>query len=118
MASTDFTPSAPSASPSGAPLTCGDITVNPAGFQARYRGRLLPLRPSEFRLLEHFIANPDRVFTRAELIQRLGATGDLLDERTVDVWVGRLRRTLRAQGVPDPLRTVRALGYVLDSPMA
>ena len=38
-----------------------------------------------------------------------------LDDRTVDVWIGRLRRALTAAGVPDPLRTVRSLGYVLDS---
>lgn len=99
-------------------LQCGDLTVNPAGYQVRYRGRVLPLRPSEFRLLAHFVANPDQVFTRADLIRRLGSAEEQLDERTVDVWIGRLRRALRAHGVPDPLRTVRTLGYVLDSPLS
>lgn len=93
----------------------GELMVDLAGFQARYKGRILPLRPNEFRLLVHFIENPDRVFSRSSLIDRLGKDCEAIDERTVDVWIGRLRRGLRAHGVPDPLRTVRAMGYVMDS---
>jgi two-component system phosphate regulon response regulator PhoB len=55
------------------------------------------------------------VFSRTALIANLGKDSDMIDERTVDVWTGRLRRALREHGVPDPLRTVRAQGYVLDS---
>lgn len=93
----------------------GELTIDPGAFAARFRGRLVPLRPNEFRLLLHFVTHPDQVFSRASIIEHLGKDSDLLDERTVDVWTGRLRRALRAHGVPDPLRTVRSLGYVLDS---
>jgi len=93
----------------------GELVVDLAAFAARWQGRVIALRPNEFRLLAHFVAHPDRVFSRADLIASLGKDGDLLDERTVDVWTGRLRRALREHGVPDPLRTVRSLGYVLDS---
>ncbi|MBC2651247.1 winged helix-turn-helix domain-containing protein [Novosphingobium flavum] len=104
------------ARPTGwAPLRLGELSVDVTAFQARFRGRILPLRPNEFRLLVHFMENPDQVFSRTALIDRLGKDGDMIDERTVDVWIGRLRRALRAHGVPDPLRTVRSLGYVLDS---
>jgi two-component system phosphate regulon response regulator PhoB len=96
-------------------LRHGDLVVDKVAFAARYRGKLLALRPNEFRLLAFFVANPDRVFSRAALIESLGKDSGLLDERTVDVWAGRLRRALREQGVPDPLRTVRSQGYVLDS---
>lgn len=99
----------------GPQLRHGDLSVDLAAFQARYRGRVLPLRPTELRLLAHFIENPDQVFTRASLIGRLGKDAGEIDERTVDVWIGRLRRALGGQGVPDPLRTVRSMGYVLDS---
>ena len=99
----------------GLRLKHGDLIVDPVAFAARYRGKLLILRPNEFRLLAFFVANPDRVFSRAALIASLGKDSDLLDERTVDVWTGRLRRALRDQGAPDPLRTVRSQGYVLDS---
>jgi two-component system phosphate regulon response regulator PhoB len=102
----------------GARLRHGDLVIDLAAFQVRYQGRLVTLRPSEFRLLAHFVENPDQVFGREELIRRLVREGEPIDERTVDVWIGRLRRALRAQGVPDPLRTVRSLGYVLDSPLA
>jgi len=105
------------ARPQGGPrrLVRGDLVIDLAAFQARYQERPLPLRPNELRLLAHFLGHPDQVFSRASLIQHLGKDGEAIDERTVDVWIGRLRRGLKAQGVADPLRTVRSLGYVLDS---
>lgn len=107
-----------SAQASGDPerLALGDITLDLAAHQMRHRGRPVFLRPNEFQLMAHFIANPDRVYSRASLIDRIGKVAMGIDERTVDVWIGRLRRSLAAHGVPDPLRTVRTLGYVLDTP--
>lgn len=93
----------------------GELAVDPAAHQVRYRGAAIVMRPNEFRLLVHFLDHPDRLFRRHELIAEIGKESDGLDERTVDVWIGRLRRALKAHGVPDPLRTVRSLGYVLDS---
>ncbi len=93
----------------------GDLSIDLAAHQLRYRGQPIPLRPNEFRLLTHFMEHPDQVFSRTALIERLGKDEEAIDERTVDVWVGRLRRSLAAHGAPDPLRTVRALGYVMDS---
>ncbi len=102
-------------SPAARRLAHGELTLDLAAHQARWRGAPVPLRPNEFRLLAHFIAHPDQVFSRAALIERIGKDTAGIDDRTVDVWIGRLRRALAAQGVPDPLRTVRSLGYVLDS---
>ena len=97
------------------PKLChGDMTLDLAAHIARWQGRPFPLRPNEFRLLIHFIEHPDQVFSRSNLIQVLGKDSSAIDERTVDVWIGRLRRSLTANGVPDPLRTVRSMGYVLD----
>ncbi len=96
-------------------LTHGGLVLDLAAHQLRYQGRLIALRPNELRLLAHFLQNPDQVFSRTALIERIGKDSEVGDERTVDVWVGRLRRALIAQGAPDPLRTVRAAGYVLDS---
>ena len=93
----------------------GELAIDPVAFAVRFRGQVLALRPNEFRLLLHFVTHPDQVFSRASIIEHLGKDSGLLDERTVDVWTGRLRRALRGYGVPDPLRTVRSLGYVLDS---
>ena len=93
----------------------GDLCIDLAAHQLRYRGTPIPLRPNEFRLLAHFMEHPDQVFSRTALIERLGKDEEDIDERTVDVWVGRLRRALAAHGAADPLRTVRAMGYVMDS---
>lgn len=103
-------------SPDPERLALGALTLDLAAQQLRYRGRPVILRPNEFRLLAHFVANPDRVFSRTSLIDQSGKDSAGIDERTVDVWVGRLRRSLAAHNVPDPLRTVRTMGYVLDSP--
>lgn len=97
-------------------IALGDLTIDPAGFQARWRGKRIPLMPNEFRLLRYLAEHPGRVFTRSQLIAALGKQEPPVDERTVDVWIGRLRRALRASGAGDMLRTVRALGYALDLP--
>jgi two-component system phosphate regulon response regulator PhoB len=93
----------------------GELIIDRAAHQARFRGRPVPLRPNEFRLLVHFLEHRDQLFSRTALIERIGKDAEAIDQRTVDVWIGRLRRALAAAGVPDPLRTVRAMGYVLDS---
>jgi len=93
----------------------GDLEVDLAAFQARWKGKAIPLMPNEFRLLRYFVEHPGRVFTRNQLITALGKQDPPIDERTVDVWVGRLRRALRAAGAAGSrLRTVRMLGYVFD----
>lgn len=96
-------------------LANGTITLDTTGHQVRVAGALVAMRPNEFRLLAHFMQNRDQVFSRAALIEQLGKHDGEIDDRTVDVWVGRLRRALIAAGAPDPLRTVRSLGYVMDS---
>ncbi len=99
---------------SGSKLTHGGLQLDLAAQSARWRGKNVILRPNEFRLLTHFVDHPNQVFSRTSLIAKLGKDTEAIDERTVDVWIGRLRRTLKAYGVPDPLRTVRSMGYVLD----
>lgn len=96
-------------------VTQGDLTVDVTAFQARWQGKAVPLMPNELRLLRYFIEHPGRVFSRAQLISALGKQEPPVDERTVDVWVGRLRRALKNAGAGNPLRTVRSLGYVFDA---
>ena len=100
--------------PTAARLRSGDLHVDVAAVLARYKDQRISLAPNEFKLLAHFLENPDRVFSRSSLIGILGKDDASIDERTVDVWIGRLRRALKSQGVPDRLRTVRAMGYVFD----
>ncbi|MBK6706409.1 MAG: winged helix-turn-helix domain-containing protein [Sphingomonadales bacterium] len=101
-------------SPPTVRLKSGDLQVDLAAILVRYGDRRISLAPNEFRLLAHFVENPDRVYSRSSLIELLAKDDAGIDCRTVDVWVGRLRRALKAHGVPDRLRTVRAMGYVFD----
>lgn len=111
---------------SGTGLICSDTTSRRAGalaaieldqrsFQIRAMGKLVTMAPNEFRLLAYLLENTDRLLTRHELIEALRNREDAVDERTVDVWIGRIRRALMAVGVKSPIRTVRSLGYVYDS---
>ncbi len=96
-------------------LTTGPLEIDIAALQARWAGAAIALRPNEFRLLRFLAENPDRVLTRHDLIAGLGKQEPPIDERTVDVWIGRLRRALRRAGAGEPVRTIRALGYAYDS---
>ena len=92
----------------------GALLIDMAALQARWNGTVIEARPNEFRLLRYFAENSGRVMSRETIIAGLGKTEPPLDERTVDVWVGRLRRAIKAAGGGNPLRTVRSVGYVLD----
>lgn len=98
----------------GQVLDLGDLQINVAGEQARWQGKLLGLRPNEFRVLRFMAENPNRVLTRQELVDALGKAGDPEYLRTVDVWIKRLRFGLRNAGGGHLLRTVHGKGYVLD----
>ncbi len=98
----------------GSRLQHGPLLIDTDSIQARWNGALLQLPLNEFRLLHFLGRNANRVLSRSELIAGLGKDDHPLDERTVDVWVARLRRALKAAGADDVIRTVRPLGYVLD----
>ncbi|HSG56445.1 MAG TPA: response regulator transcription factor [Paracoccaceae bacterium] len=97
-------------------VDAGDLQINVAGEQARWKGALVPLRPNEFRVLRFMAENSNRILTRQELVDALGKAGDPEYLRTVDVWIKRLRFGLREAGAGRMLRTVHGKGYVLDLP--
>ncbi len=98
-------------------LANGALTLDHSSHQVRWQGRLIPLRPREFSLLALFLSRADQLLTREKIIALLGEDSRINDERTVDVWMGRLRRTLEDNGVPKVLRTVRSIGYIFDTPL-
>ncbi|MDX2308422.1 MAG: phosphate regulon transcriptional regulator PhoB [Hyphomicrobium sp.] len=77
-------------------------------------GREVNLGPTEYRLLEQFMENTGRVLSRAQLLDGTWGRDAEVDERTVDVHVGRLRKAVVRGTEPDPIRTVRGAGYVFD----
>ena len=92
----------------------GDITLNRARKRVTRGQRDVQLSPTEFRLLEYLMQQPGRVYSRAQLLDRVWGNDSEVDERTVDVHVGRLRKNLLRGKEPDPIRTVRSSGYAFD----
>ena len=82
---------------------------------SRARAARSTLGPTEYRLLEALLESAGRVLSRAQLLDRVWGTTAEIDERTVDVHVGRLRKALVRGNEPDPIRTVRGAGYVLEA---
>lgn len=98
----------------GESLSHGDIVLDMEQHKVLRNARPVKLGPTEFRLLAVFIERPGRVWSRDQLLDRVWGHDLEIDFRTVDVHVGRLRKALRQDGLPDPIRTVRAAGYSLD----
>lgn len=95
-------------------LAAGDIDLDRETRRVRRAGRDIHLGPTEFRLLEYLLEKPGRVFSRAQLLDSVWGMTAEIDERTVDVHVGRLRKALVRGRERDPIRTVRGAGYSFD----
>jgi two-component system phosphate regulon response regulator PhoB len=80
----------------------------------KWNGRPIALRASEFVLLHGLLNSANRLLALEEIVKLAGYAPDQVRDRSVNVWIGRLRRSLQNQGVPDHIRTVRSLGYVFD----
>ena len=96
-------------------LTYEDIEMDTKAHRVRRAGQHVPLGPTEYRLLRHFLENPGRVFSRERLVDSVWAHDPDIDLRTVDVHIRRLRKALNVGDRPDIIRTVRSAGYSLDS---
>ncbi|MDE2578673.1 MAG: phosphate regulon transcriptional regulator PhoB [Hyphomicrobiales bacterium] len=95
-------------------LVAGEIELNRETRRVRRASRDIHLGPTEFRLLEYLMEKPGRVFSRAQLLDAVWGLSSEIDERTVDVHVGRLRKALVRGRERDPIRTVRGAGYSFD----
>jgi two-component system phosphate regulon response regulator PhoB len=95
-------------------LAAGDVELDRETHRVRRSGRELHLGPTEFKLLEFLMERPGRVFSREQLLNGVWGQDVYIDERTVDVHVGRLRKALNSGQDPDPIRTVRGAGYSFD----
>jgi two-component system phosphate regulon response regulator PhoB len=95
-------------------LNHGDIVVDRVSHRVKRAGQEVHLGPTEFRLLDHFMQHPGRVFSREQLLDAVWGSDVYVEARTVDVHVGRLRKALNLGDSPNPIRTVRSAGYSLD----
>ena len=100
-----------------APQLSGDavevegLRLDPATRRVSANGQRVELAPSEFRLLHFFMTHPERVYTRAQLLDQVWGDHVFIEERTVDVHIRRLRKALAATGHDRLIDTVRGSGY-------
>lgn len=92
----------------------GDIILDRTAHRVVRNGDEIHLGPTEFRLLDHFVQHPGRVFSREQLLDAVWGSDVYVETRTVDVHIGRLRKALLKVGGEDPIRTVRSAGYALN----
>lgn len=95
-------------------LHAGDLDLDRVTRLVRRGDRVIHLGPTDFRLLDYLLERPGRVFARAQLLDLVWGRSAEIDERTVDVHIGRLRKRLSKGRERDPIRTVRGAGYALD----
>ena len=98
-------------------LSAGPLVLNPASHEVTLAGNPLDIGPTEFRLLRFFMAHPERVYSRAQLLDQVWGDHVFIEERTVDVHIRRLRLALGDEG-ENLIKTVRGAGYKLSATRA
>jgi two-component system phosphate regulon response regulator PhoB len=93
------------------PIQYDGLSLDPVGHRVQVNGKPLTLAPTEFRLLHFFMSNPDRVYSREQLLDHVWGRGVFVEERTVDVHIRRLRKALAEQSYDRFIQTVRGAGY-------
>ncbi len=94
-------------------LKVGDIMLDRESHRVYRKKTEIRLGPTEFRLLEFMMRHPGRVFSRSQLLDNVWGETIYIDERTVDVHVGRLRKAVNQGRHPDVIRTIRGAGYAM-----
>lgn len=92
-------------------VVVGDISLDRAAHAVRRGARLVRMGPTEYKLLDYFMRHQGRVLTRDQVLLGVWGRDSFVDERTVDVHIGRLRRALNRGKDRDLIRTVRGVGY-------
>lgn len=92
-------------------LTAGRMQLNSVSHRLYIDDQAVDIGPTEFRLLRFFMAHPERVYSRAQLLDHVWSREVYVEERTVDVHVLRLRKLLKPWGCAEAIQTVRGVGY-------
>jgi two-component system phosphate regulon response regulator PhoB len=87
------------------------LRLDPASHRITGKGKDLPMGPTEFRLLHFFMAHPERVYSRTQLLDHVWGDHVFIEERTVDVHIRRLRAALTRSGHHTFIQTIRGSGY-------
>ena len=95
-------------------VTMGALVLDAATHRVSLDGQALKVGPTEFKLLQFFMTHPERVHSRAQLLDKVWGDHVFIEERTVDVHVKRLREALGEAGLM--VETVRGVGYRFAAP--
>lgn len=87
------------------------LTLDPETYRVTANEETIEISPTEFRLLQFFITHPERVYSRAQLLDQVWGQNVYVEERTVDVHIRRLRQTLAPYNYDKFIQTVRSVGY-------
>lgn len=93
-------------------MTAGAVSLDPVSCTVSIDSEKIDIGHAEFRLLKFFLAHPDRVFSRSQLLDKVWGDHVVIEERTVDVHVLRLRKALK--DAEYLIKTVRSVGYMLS----
>lgn len=97
--------------PAAAVVAFAGLKLDTETFRVTADGQPVEISPTEFRLLHFFITHPERVYSRAQLLDQVWGQNVYVEERTIDVHIRRLRKTLEAFGYDRLIQTVRSVGY-------
>ena len=92
-------------------ISVNGLSLDPETFRVSADGQVVEISPTEFRLLHFFITHPERVYTRGQLLDQVWGQNVYVEERTVDVHIRRLRKTLEPYNYNHYIQTVRSVGY-------
>lgn len=92
-------------------ITLGDLMLDASQHRLSIAGHGMDVSPTEFKLMQFFMTNPDKVYSRTQLLDQVWGRSVYIEERTVDVHIRRLRKILAEHGREDLIQTVRGFGY-------
>ncbi len=92
-------------------IKLGDLLLDTEQHRLTIEGKGLDVSPTEFRLVHFFMMNPDKVYSRTQLLDQVWGRSVYIEERTVDVHIRRLRKILSEYGREEMVQTVRGFGY-------
>ncbi len=92
-------------------ISAKGLALDPETFRVTIDDQIVEISPTEFRLLHFFITHPERVYTRGQLLDQVWGQNVYVEERTVDVHIRRLRKTLEPYNYNHFIQTVRSVGY-------
>ena len=96
------------------PISIKGLALDPSKHLLQYNNKTITIGPTEFKLLNFFMKNPDRVFSRNQILDKIWGNKSDIDDRTVDVHIKRLRDTLKVSGQESLIKTIRGIGYRLS----